>query len=104
MRLTDEGLVVEDRLEGTGTVTVDRLWHFAPALERAGASAVTGGGIVATATSTTSTGSASDGVWETYPHSSVYGEVTSAPLLRVRSVVALPCTLTTTWSVAPCAA
>ena len=104
VRLTDEGLIVEDRLEGKGTVTVDRLWHFAPSLRPVGASAVSGGGIVVTASSQTSTGSASDWLWETYPHSSVYGEVTTAPLLRIRSVAALPCTLTTTWSVAPCAA
>jgi hypothetical protein len=104
VRLTDEGLFVEDRIDGRGTVTIDRLWHFAPHVRPVGASAVSGGGLVATAANGTPSGVPSDWLWETYLHSSAYGDATAAPLLRIRSVTQLPCTLTTTWTVAPCAA
>lgn len=104
-RVDEQTLSVVDAFGGHGTVTIDWLWHFHPRFSP----------------ETTTPGAVSDGTvrveyrcecpsaartslhWETYAHSSVYGQQTLAPVLRMTAIVCLPYSATTTFVVSPCA-
>jgi hypothetical protein len=105
VHLRDEGVTIEDRIEGTGAAMVDVLWHFGPRLAPSdgGRTAVTGDGLLVSCVSRSPQGDAI-AEWQQYTHSSAYGDTTDAPLLRLRWSLSLPCTITTTMSVSPCAA
>lgn len=106
VRIEDEGVVVHDRVEGSGTVTLEMLWHFPPHFCQAekDKTAVTGAGVCVTAISATGAGQEPDHQWQTYPFASAYGEEQPAPMLRLVWSVSLPCSIRTVLSLAPCAA
>lgn len=104
--IEDNGVVVHDRVEGSGAVILETLWHFPPHFSPAekDKAAVTGAGMCVTAISATGTGQEPDHQWQTYPFASAYGDEQPAPMLRLVWSVSLPCSIRTVFSLAPCAA
>lgn len=104
--VTERGLVVVDRIDGRGAVTLETLWHFAPGFSpavRAHPPAAVGFGLVVSCTSLTEDGRSPTPEWQRYCHSAAYGVEATAPMLRLTWKASLPAILTTTMVVSPCA-
>lgn len=101
-----DGIVVHDRVEGTGTVVLETLWHFPPQFSPAAndKAAITGGGVRVTVVSATGAGQEPDRQWQSYPFASAYGDEQPAPMLRLVWSISLPCSIRTVLNLAPCAA
>jgi len=105
IQMEGSGLLVEDRIEGSGTVKIDTLWHFAPDLTPVSSdpSEVRGAGIVISVAADGGDGNVPDRQWQSYQYSSEYGRHECAHRLRLGWVLSLPCTIRTTLRVFPCA-
>lgn len=104
VQVVDDGIVVEDRFDGSRLVDLDLLWHFDPEFTPTGSDALRDKDSVVTCLAESSGAQPALQEWQEYVHSAVYGQARRAPLLRYRWRLKLPATITTTLSISTCAA
>lgn len=100
VQLADDGLIVEDMIEGVADAAVEMFWHFPPefAPDDKNSTCIAGAGLCLTVES-----AAADVRWQVAPFAAAYGDEQAAPVLCLAWQVTLPCTIKTVFRVSPCA-
>jgi hypothetical protein len=106
VRLEQDALVIEDRVDGAGLVRLETLWHFAPDFAQTSLHhvAATDARLAVTVSHDAGGGSDPGYTWQTYPFAAAYGEEQPAPMLRLAWRVPLPCSIRTVLNVTRCVA